>query len=55
MKLNWRTVPYKLSGYVLMLMDFAVLVEGLDLFRLGSVATGGRRLPSHNFFFAKRI
>jgi hypothetical protein len=31
----------------------AVLAEVLDVFRLRGIATGGRRLPSGNLFFAK--
>jgi hypothetical protein len=30
------------------------LVEGLDTFKLGAVATGGRMIPSGNMSFTKR-
>jgi hypothetical protein len=32
-----------------------VLVEGLDMIRLGAVATGGRMIPSGNLSFVNRI
>jgi hypothetical protein len=31
-----------------------VLAEGLDVFRLWAIVTGGRMIPSDNFSFAKR-
>jgi hypothetical protein len=31
-----------------------VLAEGLDVFRLGAIATGGRMIPSGNLSFVKR-
>jgi hypothetical protein len=31
-----------------------VLAEGLDMFRLGPIAFGGRMIPSGNLFFTKR-
>jgi hypothetical protein len=31
-----------------------VLAEGLDMFRLGAIATVGRMIPSGNFSFTKR-
>jgi hypothetical protein len=30
------------------------LTEGLDVFRLGAIATGGRMIPSGNLSFGKR-
>jgi hypothetical protein len=32
---------------------FVVLAEGLNIFRLGAIATGGRRLRPGNLSFAK--
>jgi hypothetical protein len=37
-----------------MLMGFAVLAEGLDMFRLRAVAAGRRGLPSCNFSLKER-
>jgi hypothetical protein len=31
-----------------------VLADGLDMFRLGSVATSGRMIPSGKLFFVKK-
>jgi hypothetical protein len=44
-------INYKWGAYT----NGFVLAEGLDVFRLRAIATGGRGLPSGNLSFGKRI
>jgi hypothetical protein len=56
----WRRTASQTGAFttavdVLTLTDLVVMAEGLDVFRIRAVATGGRRFPPGNLSFGKGI